>query len=197
MEIKIYIANLGKYNEGELVGKWVTLPVSEEELEDVFVEIKLGYRDEDGDYHHGYVEKWERGGVLYDTFYEEMAIHDYEAPSGIKINEYDSISNLNELAERLEAMPSYDKENVEYLLDTGDYNFEEAMDKAESGDFMLFHDCDDMSDVAYKYYEETGMMNDIPVSLQGYIDWEKVGRDMEIEGSFYRLSNRMYIQIYN
>lgn len=24
--LKIYIANLGKYNEGELVGKWVELP---------------------------------------------------------------------------------------------------------------------------------------------------------------------------
>lgn len=26
MEMKIFLANLGKYNEGELVGKWVSLP---------------------------------------------------------------------------------------------------------------------------------------------------------------------------
>ena len=30
--INIFITNLGKYNEGELIGEWVTLPISEEEL---------------------------------------------------------------------------------------------------------------------------------------------------------------------
>lgn len=30
--INIYLTNLGKYNEGELVGEWVELPVSDEEL---------------------------------------------------------------------------------------------------------------------------------------------------------------------
>lgn len=30
--IKIHIANLGKYNEGDLTGKWISLPISEESL---------------------------------------------------------------------------------------------------------------------------------------------------------------------
>ena len=37
--LKIYIANLGKYNEGELVGKWVELPC--EDLDEVLKEIKV------------------------------------------------------------------------------------------------------------------------------------------------------------
>ena len=31
--IKVYLANLGKYNEGELVGEWLELPCTEEEME--------------------------------------------------------------------------------------------------------------------------------------------------------------------
>ena len=38
--MNIYLTNLGKYNEGELIGEWVELPVSQEELQKVFpVEI--------------------------------------------------------------------------------------------------------------------------------------------------------------
>ena len=29
-----YITNLGKYNEGELVGKWIELPIDEDDFED-------------------------------------------------------------------------------------------------------------------------------------------------------------------
>ena len=33
-EMRIYIANLGKYNEGELVGAWFTPPVDFEEVKE-------------------------------------------------------------------------------------------------------------------------------------------------------------------
>ena len=31
-EMRVYIANLGKYNEGELVGDWFTPPVDYDEM---------------------------------------------------------------------------------------------------------------------------------------------------------------------
>ena len=39
--LRIYLTNLGKYNEGQLVGEWVELPVTEEELEKVFERIGI------------------------------------------------------------------------------------------------------------------------------------------------------------
>ena len=30
-----FITNLGKYNEGYLIGKWIDFPISEEELKEV------------------------------------------------------------------------------------------------------------------------------------------------------------------
>ena len=57
--MRIYIANLGKYNEGELVGAWFTPPVGFEEVKE-----RIGLNDE----------------------YEEYAIHDYELPFEIRRN---------------------------------------------------------------------------------------------------------------
>lgn len=70
MEVRIYVANLAKYNEGKLVGMWLTLPLRSEELEERLKQI-LG---ED----------------------EEYAIHDYEAP--FSISEYDNVFAINEAA---------------------------------------------------------------------------------------------------
>ena len=48
--LKIYIANLGKYNEGELVGEWLTLPTTDEELQELYVSIKAAHYDENGNF---------------------------------------------------------------------------------------------------------------------------------------------------
>ena len=37
MEIKGFITNLGKYNEGQLVGEWVTFPIDDDELAEVLI----------------------------------------------------------------------------------------------------------------------------------------------------------------
>lgn len=76
MEIKIAVTNLGLYNEGELLYKWVTLPLDEQEIEETFQEIKV-----DG------------------VNYEEHFISDYEAP--FEIAESASIEQLNEISEAL------------------------------------------------------------------------------------------------
>lgn len=77
--IKIYIANLGKYNEGELVGDWFDLPIQD------------------------IAEALESIGVAPNTDYEEYAIHDYKTElHSLKIDESCSIEYLNEITEQLE-----------------------------------------------------------------------------------------------
>ncbi|HHQ8779823.1 TPA: antirestriction protein ArdA, partial [Clostridioides difficile] len=48
-DMAVYIANLGKYNEGYLVGAWFTFPIDEEDVKE-----KIGLNEQ----------------------YEEYAIHD-------------------------------------------------------------------------------------------------------------------------
>ena len=71
--IRVYLTNLGKYVEGYLIGKWITLSTAinwKEELESI--DVKDG------------------------TDYEEFFITDFESNANIKVNEYMSISELEE-----------------------------------------------------------------------------------------------------
>lgn len=49
-----FITNLGKYNEGELVGKWVKFPTTTE-LKKVFERIWIGSEDDFGTPYEGMV----------------------------------------------------------------------------------------------------------------------------------------------
>lgn len=85
-EMRVYVANLGKYNEGELVGAWFEPPID-------------------------YDEMAERIGL--NEFYEEYAIHDYELP--FDIDEYTPIEEVNRLCEMVEDLPEYIQDNLREL----------------------------------------------------------------------------------
>lgn len=167
--LKIYLTNLGKYNEGYLIGEWVELPVSDDELEKVLERIEIG------------------------GMYEETFITDYETDvDGVNVHEYDSIEELNELAEALEGLDKYDMEVVEAMLSEG-YELEEALERKD--DCIVWTDCDDMEDVARAYCEECGVLDDIPDNLQCYFDFQAFGRDMSFEGQYVFTSSGNCVQI--
>ena len=159
---RVFITNLGKYNEGELVGKWLDLPCNDTEKE----LLSIGVSDEPD----------ENG-----AYYEEYFITDYENDYGYKFGEYDSLDDLNEIAEELENLDEYEKEIVSALVEYG-YTPEESIEKKD--DVVVYSDCNDMTDVAYQYIEETGMLDNVPEYIARYFDYEAFGRDMRIEGTF-------------
>ena len=173
---RIYLTNLGKYNEGELVGKWLDLP-----CEDMVKElVSIGVSDEPD----------ENG-----NYYEEYFITDYENDYDYKVGEYDSLDDLNEIAEELENLDDYDREVVKAFIENGS-DIEEALDGLRDGDYMVFSNCSDMTDVAYQYIEETGLLNDIPEGLRNYFDYEAYGRDMSFEGTFIFTENGNCIELF-
>lgn len=87
--INVWIGNLGKYNEGELVGEWLELPVSKQELE-TFLREKVGLQLTQDEVE----EALAKDGVCY----EEYMINDYETDLPIKFSEYSNITTLNLLA---------------------------------------------------------------------------------------------------
>ena len=158
-----------KYNEGYLIGEWVELPVSDEELEKVLERIEIG------------------------GMYEETFITDYETDvDGVEVHEFDSIEELNELAETLESLDKYDLEVVEAMLSEG-YTLEDALEQKD--DCIVWSDCDDMEDVARAYCEECGILDKIPDNLQCYFDFEAFGRDMSFEGQYVFTSSGNCVQI--
>jgi antirestriction protein len=166
-EINVYVANLGKYNEGILQGEWFTLPTELDEIKEA-----IGINAE----------------------YEEWAIHDYEAP--FQISEYESITKLNELAEMLEGMDEDEANAVCALVDNGCItDYAEAIEAVQNGMVCFYHDCKDMEDVAYSIYEESGQLAELEKHISvNYIDFESIGRDMDIEGTFYELEGNVFMQ---
>lgn len=171
MTMNIYVANLGKYNEGILKGEWLTLPVSEEELNQFLTE-KVGINAE----------------------YEEWAIHDYECDY-IKISEYENIFKLNEIAEKVENLADYEKETFKALIECETSDVEEALEILENGNFIVYNDIDTVYDLGYAVAEETGILSQIPENLQSYFDFEKFGRDLTFEG-YCIASNNIAIQTF-
>lgn len=166
--LRIFLTNLGKYNKGELVGEWINLPCTEEELEEV--KKRIGINEE----------------------HEEWFITDYETNYGFKVDEYADLEKLNGMAETLDNLSETEVEIMETLTDNG-YDLDEALKKID--DVIYYGNCEDMEDVAYQYIEESGLLNNVPEEIARYFDYAAYGRDLEIDGCFIFTNDGNCIQI--
>ena len=101
-----FITNLGKYNEGELVGEWVKFPTTSEELQKVFERIGIGSKDDFG------------------NPYEEWFISDYDCyVDGLyeKLGEYENLDELNYLASKLDELDDHDYNHFQAAMQISDY----------------------------------------------------------------------------
>ena len=166
MSISIYLTNLRKYNEGELIGKWVELPISEDDLQEELEE------------------------VLGDD--EEYFITDWECPRGFEIGEYSNLYSLNEEAEEYEDIlhnKFYDNEEAfELALSEYDNN----ISRYESADVYIFSG--DMSDVA-KEYISTYPTENVPSIFLDYFDFEAYGEYLKSCGGNFVEGNGFVVEI--
>ena len=168
-----FITNLGKYNEGELVGEWVKFPTTAEELKEVFKRIGIGQRDDFG------------------QPYEEWFITDYDCyVDGLysKLGEYENLDELNYLASKLDEMSDSEYAQFQAGMEMGDHcgSLQEIINLTENLDcYEVYPHIEDYDDLGRYYIDELEVMQ-IPEHLQNYIDYEAYGRDvaMDENGSF-------------
>ena len=168
-----FITNLGKYNEGELVGEWVKFPTTAEELKEVFKRIGIGQRDDFG------------------QPYEEWFITDYDCyVDGLysKLGEYENLDELNYLASKLDEMSESEYAQFQAGMEMGDHcgSLQEIINLTENLDcYEVYPHIEDYDDLGRYYIEELEVMQ-VPEHLQNYIDYEAYGRDvaMDENGSF-------------
>lgn len=161
--IRAWIGNLGKYNEGALVGAWVDFPADEDELNEVMKEIGIGSVNEFG------------------CVYEEIFIADYETDiDGIAhvLDEYTPLSDINQLAEALDGLQDWECETLEAALELESaHSVADILEIIDHLDEYCFYpDINDFEDLG-RYYADEGCI-DIPEHLQGYFDYEAYGRDI-------------------
>ncbi len=164
--LSIYLTNLGKYNEGELIGEWLTLPATDDEI----------------------AETLERIGI--NEQYEEYFISDYESDYDIELGEYDNIDELNELAEQIAELDDNELDIFAALMSSERYDPTNALDMID--DVIVYPDCNDMTDVAYEIVAEYDYLNEIPEHLQHYFDYEAFGRDLAIENNYIFYNGHAY-----
>lgn len=168
-----FITNLGKYNEGELVGEWVKFPTTAEELKEVFKRIGIGQKDDFG------------------NPYEEWFITDYDCyVDGLysKLGEYENLDELNYLASKLDEMSESEYAQFQAGMEMGDHcgSLQEIINLTENLDcYEVYPNIEDYDDLGRYYIEELEVMR-VPEHLQNYIDYEAYGRDvaMDENGSF-------------
>jgi len=181
-----FITNLGKYNEGELIGEWVKFPITNDEIQEVFKRIGIGRR------------------------YEEWFITDYECPDpGIydTLGEYESLSELNYLANQIIELDE-SEEFWQAVLDLGEYtgSVQDLINLTENLDcFDYLPGVTDDSDLGYYWIEESGCYDTKAMgAFSNYIDYESFGRDIRFNESglftdngYIRLNGNHFVEVYD
>lgn len=165
-----FVTNLGKYNEGELVGEWVKFPTTAEEMKKVFDRIGIDQKDDFG------------------QPYEEWFITDYDCyVDGLydKLGEYESLDELNYLASKLDEMSQGEYEQFQAAMEIGDHSgsVQEIINLTENLDcYDVYPDIHDYDDLGRYYIDELDAMQ-VPEHLKNYIDYEAYGRDIALDES--------------
>ena len=186
-----FITNLGKYNEGELVGEWVKFPTSAEQIRATFDSIGIGQKDD-----FGYT-------------YEEWFITDYDCyVDGLydKLGEYENLDELNYLAAKLDDMTQGEYAQFQAAMEMGNHcgSLQEMINLTENLDcYDVYPDIHDYDDLGRYYIEELDAMQ-VPEYLRNYIDFESYGRDVALDENgeftsfgYVRDSGSSFVDIYD
>ncbi len=162
--IRGFITNLGKYNEGELVGEWVDFPISNEDLQAALGRIGIGSTNEFG------------------APYEEYFFTDWELPEGVSwsvFGEYPDIEEVNEVAEIIDNS-NLDENVISAIFDHAS-NLEEAKQIINDGNYMIYWGANDTRSLGEIAVDEIdGGVQNLPKEvLEQYFDYEAYGRNLE------------------
>ena len=173
--LKIFVTDLSAYNNGFLVGEWITLPMNKEELA-FRVKMILG-----------------KGEMLCnDSFHEEYFITDYEFETVdmCKVGEYDNIYTLNKQARLLEDIEESEHKLIKFLLDENIVSsLEEGIEKRDE---VIVYENYSMRDIAEEYIEENFDLDSLSSLISNNIDYDGIAADFEMEGCYSKVGSDIF-----
>ncbi len=180
-----YITNLGKYNEGRLVGETLKFPTTTEEVQALLKRIGVD-------------------GVRYEEIFitsfdgDVLGLHEH-------LGEYESIDELNHLAHLLSNLDNADLEKFEAVMDSGEYtgSVKDLINLTQNLDcFEFYPGIKDEEELGRMYIQELEAVP-VPEHLVDYIDYEAYGRDVRINegghfapGGYVMDNNSRFIEHY-
>lgn len=169
--IEAYITNLGKYNEGKLVGEWVRFPTTEEKMKKVFERIGIEPGVPDG----------------YGGHYEEWFITDYDCyvpglMEAARLGEYENLDELNFLASKIMELDDCELDRFEAAMEVADEtgsvkDIINLIDNPEK--YEVYPGIENDEDLGHYYIEELGSIH-LTDEVRDYFDYEAYGRDIAI-----------------
>ena len=117
------------------------------------------------------------------TMYEEFFITDIESTiPNITINQYASISELNELAAKIEALADFDYEKLSAVMEwESSLTVAGIIDIIDNLDnYTLLPGIDDDAALGEYFITELGVFDAVHESLRYYIDTVRYGRDLRL-----------------
>jgi len=170
--MEIYITDLAAYNNGYLIGEWVSLPMDEDDLKVKIDEILTKGAEVCGTHKN-----------------EELFLTDYEC-NFMEIGEFDNPFKLNEIAQQADELNDHELKMVGFLLRNGLVkDFTEALDKYED---VIIHENSTMQDVAYDFIDGFYNLKDLPPIIANAIDYRKIGAELEMDGRYFEEDGDIY-----
>ena len=161
--LEAYVTNLGKYNEGHLVGEYLSFPTTTEEVQALLKRIGID-------------------GVRY----EEIFITDYETDiPGLYdcLGEYESIDELNYLAELLDGLSKSEMDIFCAAVEKGEHSgsIKDLINLTQNLDCYDFYPGVTDDETLGRIYVEDIAAIEVPEHLLPYFDYEAYGRDVRLE----------------
>lgn len=184
--LEAYVTNLGKYNEGYLVGEYLSFPTTAEEVQALLKRIGID-------------------GVRY----EEIFITDYETDiPGLYdcLGEYESIDELNYLAELLDGLNKGEMDIFCAAVEKDEHSgsIKDMINLTQNLDCYDFYPGVTDDETLGRIYVEDIATIEVPEYLLPYFDYEAYGRDIRLEegghyapGGYVLNNGNSFVEVYS
>lgn len=158
---KAFVTNLGKYNEGELIGEWVQFPINENDFQEILDRIEIS------------------------PAYEEWFVTDYdcnlESFNWQELGEYPSYDSLEYFGELINSID--DVEAVENVYEVAS-TLEEAIEGLEDGSYNYYSGIKNNNDWG-QYIVDAYYSGDVASlgmdTIEQHFDYEALGRELALD----------------
>jgi antirestriction protein len=173
--LNVFLTDLQAYHEGHLVGRFITLPISENKLAQAISEV---LRDgeticDTNNHEEFFLTDWEWGDVEFFT-----------------VGEFDNIFELNEKLQAIKDVDSNKYKAISFLLSEGiAMDVEDAISKTDD---VIVHENKTMEDVAYYLIQDCYNIHELSPIIANHIDYEGIARDLEMDGTYFEMGNDIF-----
>lgn len=193
----IYVSVLADYNSGYLNGKWIDASLSVDEIWQHINQLYISSRfpnvtatvcnecDYINLYEHDKCSSCDSINIKIVPASEEYEIQDFEGFAPFTVSEYSSIEEISDIADILSNVTNDDLAKITFLAGLYD---DIATISAKIDDVNIYHG-------SRGDYAEELISNcyDVPDFLEFYIDYDKFGCDLELNGELVEVERDVYV----